>query len=50
MSENLRPSISFVAEASVIKAFRQEAVRVVSATNVHSHTEVSHKPVPTNRI
>lgn len=38
--ENLRPSIAFVAEGSVIKAFRQEAVRVVSATNVHFYTQV----------
>ena len=42
MSENLRPTISFVAEGSAIKAFRQEPVRVVSATSLHSHTEVSH--------
>lgn len=39
--ENLHPSISFVAEGSAIKAFRQEAVRVVSATNSYFHTEVS---------
>ncbi len=31
--ENLRPSIAFIAEGSVIKAFQQEAVRVVSITN-----------------
>lgn len=40
--EHLRPSIAFVAEGSVIKAFRHEPVRIVSATNLHFHTEVSH--------
>jgi hypothetical protein len=39
--EHLRPSIAFVAEGSVIKAFQQEPVRVASVKNVHSHTGVS---------
>lgn len=40
--DNLRPSISFVAEGSAIKAFRQEPVRVVDTANVHFHNSVSH--------
>jgi Family of unknown function (DUF6334) len=49
--ENLQPSIAFVTEGAVIKAFRQESIRIVSSTtDLQPHTEVFRETLPSYGI